>query len=111
VIPLFFNNYENTSRGCCPKNTHHRISFFITQIRILEKRLETASEIILDMDFTLIYYGLGDYDKLFAYLERAYELRLGGILILQASIFHHLKNEEQFKDLVKRTGMPFHPNN
>ena len=53
------------------------------------------------------YAGLGDKERTFAYLERAYQERAGLMLWLNVDTYlEPLRSDTRFKDLVRRVGLP-----
>ncbi|MGE5848094.1 MAG: adenylate/guanylate cyclase domain-containing protein [Ignavibacteria bacterium] len=72
----------------------------------LIKRKELDMQAYLNMDLAIIYLGLEDYDKVFHYLNLAYEDRVGGLIYLNVSPeWAHLKSDPRFIDLTKRIGI------
>lgn len=52
------------------------------------------------------YAALGDIDKAFDALERAYQTRSGGLIYLNVDpAYAPLRNDPRFADLVKRIGL------
>ncbi len=77
-------------------------------IKILNelKRLSDRSYVPA-FTMALIYTGLGDKDQAFAWLEKVYEQRGGGILFITVdSAFDPLRSDPRFADLVRRLGLP-----
>ena len=68
----------------------------------VKEREQTDPDVILDMDFALIYYGLNDMNKAFEHLEKAFEKRLGGFYISSDPIFEDLKKDHRFEPLMKK---------
>jgi len=55
----------------------------------------------------MAYTGLGDKDQAFAWLEKVYEERGGGILFVTVdSSFDPLRSDPRFADLLRRLGLP-----
>lgn len=58
-------------------------------------------------DFALIYAGLGEKDKAFAQLEKAYEEHSQALTDLKADpMFDSLRSDPRFTDLLRRIGLP-----
>jgi serine/threonine-protein kinase len=56
--------------------------------------------------FAKIYVGLGDFDRAFEYLDRAYDERYGLLSYLRVEpIFDPLKGDPRFNDLLRRIGL------
>ena len=55
----------------------------------------------------LVYYGLGDKERAFDWLERAYRDRHEGVLFLgRDPLYDSLRSEPRFQDLVRRLNFP-----
>ena len=74
-------------------------------IEKLKKRKELEPEVSLNFDFAVIYMGLKDYDKVFEYLDNAYEERSGGLIFLNSIYWHPLKNDPRFRTLMQKMGL------
>lgn len=58
------------------------------------------------MNFVFVYIGLGEFDKAFEYLEKAYEERNGYLTLLNVDpVFDPLRADPRFKSLLKRVGL------
>lgn len=58
-------------------------------------------------DLAIIYAGLGQKNDALAWLQKAYEERSGGLLLLKVdAIFDSLKSEPRFQNLLARIGLP-----
>jgi len=58
-------------------------------------------------DLAIIYTGLNEKDQAFEWLEKAYEERSGGLLLLKADLmFDGLRSDPRFRDLLGRIGLP-----
>jgi hypothetical protein len=52
-----------------------------------------------------VYIGLGDSDRAFQWLERAFDYRSGDLIYLKTdSIYDRLSRESRFTDLLRRIG-------
>jgi tetratricopeptide (TPR) repeat protein len=57
--------------------------------------------------FAIVYAFLGEKDKAFAYLEKAYEERNGFLIFLNVDPrFDNLRSDPRFSDLVRRVDLP-----
>ncbi|HZS50542.1 MAG TPA: protein kinase [Bryobacterales bacterium] len=55
-----------------------------------------------------IYIGLGDKDRAFEWLQRAYEDRSGWLIYLNVDpMFHPLRQDPRFRELIRRVGLPY----
>lgn len=56
-----------------------------------------------------VYSALGEKNRAFVWLEKAYEYRDGGLILLNARWeFRPLHNDPRYGDLLRRLGLPFH---
>ena len=59
------------------------------------------------MTMVKIYIGTGEYDKVFEFLEKAYQERNGGLVWLKISPeFDNIRSDPRFQDLLRRMGLP-----
>ncbi len=70
----------------------------------LSQRQKEEPETSMNMDFAVVYAGLRDYDKVFEYLEKAYEERSGGILFMRNPQWHEIHDDPRFEKLIKKLG-------
>ncbi|HVF47277.1 MAG TPA: hypothetical protein VNA17_06915, partial [Pyrinomonadaceae bacterium] len=71
------------------------------------KQLEGSKEYISPGELPILYSALGEYDKAFATLEKAYAARDLQLKHLNAELgFDPLRNDPRFADLVRRVGLP-----
>ncbi len=74
------------------------------------QRQEQEPNVSLEIDFAILYYGLRDYDKVFHYLNAAYEKHLGIIcfgmvFFIRAPIFSDIWNDPRFEELLNNIGL------
>lgn len=75
-------------------------------LQILKAREAAAPGISFNFDFIMIYKALKDYDKVFYYLEKAFEERNGGILFIgKHPAWRDVQADPRFKELMKRVGL------
>ena len=73
----------------------------------LELRERNEPHMSLDMDFVVVYAGMGEIDKAFERLEHAVEERLGSIIFLRHALpFKPLRQDARFDALMERIGFP-----
>jgi tetratricopeptide (TPR) repeat protein len=74
-------------------------------LRDLLKGAEGREDMTLEM--AKIYAALGEKDQAFAWLEKAYRNRAGGLILLNpVPDFQPLRNDPRFADLERRLGLP-----
>jgi tetratricopeptide (TPR) repeat protein len=70
----------------------------------LEKR--SQQHYVSPQHFALIYLGLGDKDRAFVWLEKAYEERSFELLGFSGQPFDGLHDDPRFRDLLRRMRLP-----
>ena len=70
----------------------------------LEER--SRSRYVSPQHFAIVHLGLGDTDKAFAFLEKAYEERAFEILGFSGRLFDRLRDDPRFQDLLRRMRLP-----
>lgn len=71
-------------------------------IKRLDKRKSLDDEVILDMDYAVIYLGLNDLDNAFYHLEKAFEQNVGGLYISSDLLWVSVQNDPRFAPLAKK---------
>lgn len=75
-------------------------------LRILKERETMNPGVSFTFDYILIYKALKDYDKVFYYLEKAFEERNGGILFIgKHPDWKDVQADPRFKALMKKVGL------
>jgi tetratricopeptide (TPR) repeat protein len=70
----------------------------LNQIETLSKR-----RYISPLYFAIVYAGLKDNDRAIEYLNKAFEARHPGLVLIRIEpMFDTLRSDERFKDLIKR---------
>jgi tetratricopeptide (TPR) repeat protein len=77
-------------------------------IKMIERFNKLASEAYVDFYcVAVIYAGLGDKDRVFEFLDKAYEEHSAGMPFLKADPFwDNLRSDPRFEDLLRRMGLP-----
>jgi Flp pilus assembly protein TadD len=71
------------------------------------KQLETSKEYVAPGELAVLYTSMGERDKAFASLERAYAAHDLQLQYLKVdSGFEPLRDDSRFKDLLRRVGLP-----
>ncbi len=71
----------------------------------LERRKEVEPDVSLNFDFAVIHLGLKNFDKVFEYLDYAYEERSGGLIFLRNIYWRPIHNDPRFNVLMKKLGL------
>ena len=72
----------------------------------LELRKNKEKDVSLSLDFAVIYSGLKEYDKVFEYLDKAYDEKLGGLVFLRTRHWKEIHNDPRFTELLKKMNLP-----
>jgi TolB-like protein/Flp pilus assembly protein TadD len=72
----------------------------------LAQREKLEPDILLHMDYVVIYTGLKDFDKVFFHLEEGLKQKAGIFFVKTSTIFHELRNDPRFKKLMAEYGYP-----
>ena len=76
-------------------------------LRILEQlKRQSTTQYVSGVAFTAVYWGLGDKDHAFQWLEKAYEDRSGFLQLLRAPFWDPLRSDPRFQDIYKKVGLP-----
>lgn len=71
----------------------------------LKQRAGSDPHLNLEFDFAVLYASLKDYDKVFYYLDRAVEKRIGGVVFIKVSPgWEPFHNDPRFKKLLEKIG-------
>ena len=75
-------------------------------IRKMELRQEQDPESVLDGDIAAIWWGLGDVDKAFYYLNQCVDKKMGPpSYFLEYPAYREIKKDPRYEELKKRMGM------
>lgn len=75
-------------------------------IALVEQRQVEEPDSVLDGDLAGLWFGLGDHDKTFYYLNRCIDKRMGPVnYFLEYPIFRELKKDPRYEELKRRIGV------
>jgi hypothetical protein len=75
--------------------------------RDILRELETTKEYVSPAELSILYIALGESEKAFALLDRAYAEHALPLQYLNADhAFDPLRSDPRFRDLVSRVGLP-----
>ena len=75
-------------------------------LNMMKQREDKDKEVSLAMDFAVVHLGLGNKEKVFDYLHRAYDEHLGGILFIKTNpIWADIRDDERFDELIDAIGL------
>lgn len=76
-------------------------------IELIKKREKDQPNQNLVLDYAMVYAALGDNDKAFKYLNKAFKQKLGALLLIQTlPLIQNLKGDPRFKELLNKIGFP-----
>lgn len=75
-------------------------------LEIIKKREHANPDLNLSLDYAVIYAALGDFDKVFMYLNKAIDEKLGAILLIKTmDPLRLLKPDPRYNQLLERIGL------
>ena len=75
-------------------------------LNMMKQREDKDKEVSLAMDFAVVHLGLGNKEKVFDYLHRAFDEHLGGILFIKTNpIWADIRDDERFDELIDAIGL------
>ncbi len=75
-------------------------------IRLLEERKLMDHDIILDMDFAMVYAGLRNWDKVYQHVKAALEANMGALFLNVHPMWEEMRQMSRFRDLLNKHGLP-----
>ena len=76
---------------------------YLSKLKECEQNADSAT---LSYEYAIIYHGLNDVDKVFSYLEKGVDQRLGNMLFLKIDpIWKDLRSDARFKKLLMKIGL------
>lgn len=75
---------------------------------VLDSLLERSkTKFVKPTDFSVVYTGLGEYDKALDYLELAYKTREGWLVLIQVEpLYDSLRKELRFQEILEKMNFP-----
>jgi len=74
-------------------------------IEKLHQREKEEPDVVIDMDFAMIYLGLKDYNKMFESLKKAFDHQTGVIFTLTNAMWKTIHSEKRYQELIKPFGL------
>jgi tetratricopeptide (TPR) repeat protein len=71
----------------------------------MQIRQDQNPEMDLDVDFAIIHFGLGNLEKTFEFLDKAYKSRNGSMLFLRSPLWSEIHSHPKFKELIAKIGV------
>lgn len=73
----------------------------------LEERTKKETEVSFLFDYAIINMGLKNYDKVFDYLNHAYDEKIGGLIFIRGRYWKEIHDDPRFKELLIKMNLPF----
>ena len=74
-------------------------------IRKMEQRQREEPDSVIDADLAAVWYGLGNLDKTFYYLNQCIDKRMGPVIyFLEYPPYKGIKNDPRYEELKARLG-------
>jgi tetratricopeptide (TPR) repeat protein len=70
-------------------------------IKKMEQRKQVEPDVDLDIDFAMVYAGLGEYDKVIEHLKRSFAMRSGLTFFIHHPVWDAARKEEKFVQFVR----------
>ncbi|MCF8243457.1 MAG: hypothetical protein K9J16_18930, partial [Melioribacteraceae bacterium] len=74
-------------------------------LRKMNERQKKYPEASLEMDYAVIYAGIGDLDKVFEYIEKAYEARSGALLFITSRYWSDIMNDPRYFKMLEKMNL------
>ena len=75
-------------------------------IHKMEQRQKEEPDSVIDADLAAVWFGLGDYDKAFYYLNQCVDKRMGPVsYFMEYPAYKAIKKDPRYKLLLKRIGL------
>ncbi|MEP7377349.1 MAG: adenylate/guanylate cyclase domain-containing protein [Chitinophagaceae bacterium] len=75
-------------------------------IRKMEQRQAEEPDSVIDADLAAVWYGLGNLDKTFYYINQCIDKRMGPVnYFLEYPAYKGIKDDPRYEELKKRTGV------
>jgi tetratricopeptide (TPR) repeat protein len=74
-------------------------------LQILKQREKVSPDLTLYADFLTIYTGLEDFDKVFYYLEKSIEAKVGIFFFKSHPVFKNIRKDARFGKLMLKIGL------
>ncbi len=71
-------------------------------LKMLEERDKRDKDTVLHVDFAILYAGLGNKDKVFFYLDKAFDANVGALFFNNHPMWEEYYKDERFKKLWKK---------
>ena len=73
----------------------------------LEERTKKEKDVSFLFDYAIINMGLKNYDKVFDYLNRAYDEKIGGLIFIRGRYWKEIQDDPRFKELLIKMNLPY----
>jgi tetratricopeptide (TPR) repeat protein len=77
-------------------------------IRKMEQRQREEPGSVIDADLAAVWFGLGNYDKAFYYINQCIDKRMGPVsYFLEYPAYKGIKEDPRYREIQKRMGLYF----
>lgn len=80
-----------------------KVNECLDRIKLQEQKV---SEVNYNIDYALIYLGMGNYDKVFEYLNKAFDDKLGALIFIRGRSWKEIHDDQRFKELLLKMKLP-----
>lgn len=72
----------------------------------IKKREQSDKNISFSFDYAVVNLGLKNYDKVFEYLNKSFDEKIGGLIFIRGRFWKEIHEDERFKVLIRKMGLP-----
>ena len=71
-------------------------------LELLRERQKEEPDIVLDMDMTMVYVGLEDWENTYLHMENSLKKKMGGLFLNSHPMWEEVRNKPRFKELMRK---------
>jgi hypothetical protein len=75
-------------------------------LKKLEERATNEKDVSFLFDYAIINMGIKNYDKVFEYLEQAFDQKIGGLIFIRGRYWKEIHDDPRFKKLLHKMNLP-----
>ncbi|RNC82993.1 MAG: guanylate cyclase [Balneola sp.] len=76
-------------------------------LKLIQKRQEEAPELNLSLDFAVVYASMNEEEKMFEYLNKAVEDKMGAVLFINSiTVFSKFAHDDRYIAILEKIGLP-----
>lgn len=77
----------------------------LEMLELLKQRSIVEENVMLHLDFAICYIGLGEINRAFDYLEKAYDEKYGGLIFIKFNHWKKLFNYKRYENLISKLNL------